>query len=558
MRNVGQDTRDYAESRAATSDYLRGVARVLEHHAAAQGETVAVRDSRGQLTWDELTNEVRVLGATLESAGLSEGSPVLLLVDTCIETIVAYWAVRSVGGIAVIGDPGCTRSEFDQYVDAVQPGWVFTTRPDAWDRLSVESGRSVPSMRWFLQDHAIDGEMRPWIRRDSTGAAPKNRFTECPEVRVVLFSSGTTGSPKAIAHTEESVLALHNVNARGWALTPDDVVLGALPFHTIYGSIYTAASALHNGATLALMERFRPEVALERIESWGVTTTAMVPTMLMMMLNLEDKKRFNLESLRAVYVGAAPTSDGVMEEFSRFAGARVLATYGLTECPGAAVEKSVENHHPGTAGRTSPGFDAVARDETGKPLAPGITGEITVRGPTQMWGYLGQPELTQQRIRGGWVYTQDIGSVDKNGNVFVYGRASDMIIRGGLNIAPKEVEDVILQHPDVVAVAVIGVAHETYGQTVQAFVVPRDASTARGLRTSLKKHCASRLNRAKVPERFILVRDLPMNSGGKVVRQALTASGMEGRILYEIDDATAAHHDESAAGAATSPSHSEV
>ena len=493
----------------------------------------AVQDSRVSLTWGELEAEVMSLAEELRGQGVGSGSPVLLLLDSCVEAVVAYWAVRELDATAVIADPGCTRAEFDHFVAATQPGWVLATRPGTWERLGLGQGAEpgLPCMRWFLQDHDSEpAALRPWRRRVLQGPPPADRFGEARSARVVLFSSGTTGQPKTILHTDASVLALHRVHSEVWGLGPADVVLGCLPFHTIYGSIYTAASAVYNGATLVLMERFKPEAALRLIQERGVTTMAMVPAMLVMILNLEDRDRFDLSALRAVYTGGAPVSEDVMGDFQELSGAPVLATYGMTECPGAAVEPSDSTHARGVAGRICPGFEAVARSSTGEELPAGELGEITLRGPSSMLGYLGQPELTAQRIRDGWVYTQDLGYVDGEGNIHVTGRAGDMIIRGGLNIAPKEVEDVLGSHPAVVAAAVVGIEDRVFGQVPKAYVIPRPEADLTVLAEDLRQHCLGQLNRAKVPQQVTFVAEFPMNAGGKILRKLLSAPDAEQRI----------------------------
>lgn len=518
---------------SSSSQAISEAVQAFHNHARTMPDRTAVQDSRVTLTWRELELEVVSLADELRAQGVGPGSPVLLMLDSCVEAIVTYWAVREVDAIAVIADPGCTRPEFDHFIAATQPGWVFATRPGIWERLELieETDSSYPSMTWFLQDHDSDETaVRPWQRRILQGASRQDRFDEAPSARVVLFSSGTTGQPKTILHTDASILALHKVHSEVWNLTSGDVVLGCLPFHAIYGSIYTAASAIYNGATLGLMERFKPQIALQRIEEWRVTTTAMVPAMMVMILNLENKDQFNRSTLRASYTGGAPVSDQVMEDFEEFSGASVLSTYGLTECPGAAVEPATSAHGRGVAGRICPGFEAVARSSTGEELPAGELGEITLRGPSRMLGYLGQPELTSQRIRDGWVYTQDMGFVDGEGNIYVSGRAGDLIIRGGLNIAPKEVEDVLVSHPAVVTAAVVGVEDAVFGQVVKAYVIPRAEADLTTLADDLRQHCLKQLSRAKVPENLVFVPELPMNAGGKVMRKALSEPDAEQRI----------------------------
>jgi long-chain acyl-CoA synthetase len=303
---------------SSSSHAISEAVEALHGHARSMPDRLAVLDSRVCLTWRELELEVVSLTEELRALGVTAGSPVLLMLDSCVEAIVAYWAVRELDAIVVIADPGCTRSEFDHFVGATQPGWVFATRPGTWERLELieKPDPSHPSMVWFLQDHhGTEATVRPWLSSVTHGGPRRDSFDHARSARVVLFSSGTTGQPKTILHTDSSVLALHQVHSQVWKLTPDAVVLGCLPFHALYGEIYTAASAIYNGATLGLMERFKPAIALQRIQEWRVTTAAMVPAMLVMMLNLEDREQFDRSTLRAIYTGGAPESDMVMKDF---------------------------------------------------------------------------------------------------------------------------------------------------------------------------------------------------------------------------------------------------
>jgi acyl-coenzyme A synthetase/AMP-(fatty) acid ligase len=342
----------------------------------------------------------------------------------------------------------------------------------------------------------------------------------------VIFSSGTTGKPKAIVHTQDSLRSLHEVLIETWKLSPDDRALGALPFHTIYGLFFSAASIIYAGATLVLVERFRPERVLAAIERHRVTTAAFVPTMALMILNFEDRDGYDLSSLRAVYAASAPISDSDIERFRRFSGAPMIANYGLTEIPGAAVEPADEPHQEGSVGKISPGFEVCVRDSEGRPLPVGETGEITVRGPSQMQGYLGDPAQTAERLRDGWIHTQDIGRVDAAGNIYLSGRTSDMIMRGGLNISPHEVEHALSTHPEVLDSAVVGTPDPIYGEVVTAFVVVRGPADGAAIAKALTDHCRSLLAAAKVPANIVLVDALPRNAGGKVLRKQLQERGV--------------------------------
>lgn len=480
---------------------------VIARHAARFGGKVAVRDSRTALTYAELDGAVRAAAASFYGAGVRRGVPVLTFFDVCVESVVAYWALRSLGATVVVGDPGATEADVAYYKAKTTAAFVLAGER-AKARRAVASSEAL-----FMLEDGTSG-LRDWRSQAPPESLPAMRETDHA---VVLFSSGTTGRPKAIVHTADSVTALHDSLKDTWGLCPSDIVLGALPFHTIYGLLFSAGSAINAGAALVLLERFRPDQALAAIERHHVTTAALVPAMALMMLTVQDGRRFDLSSLRMVYSASAPISEADLERFATFSGRPILTNYGMTEIPGAAVERYDRPHRPGAVGRISPGFEAVAVGPGGAPLPPGETGEIKLSGPSMMQAYLGDPEQTAERIRDGWIMTQDIGRVDADGNIFLSGRMSDLIIRGGLNISPIEVENAISRHDAVRDVAVVGATDPILGQRVVAFVAAATSAEA------LKAHCQELLSPAKVPAAFYFRDALPRNDGGKVLRRELAA-----------------------------------
>ena len=489
----------------------------LWEHARRRPGQQAVIDPRVSRTFEELRSDVEALARALRDHGIRAGEPVLVLFDVCAESVVAYWALRAIEAVVVVGDPTGKNADVAHYLRVTGAQHVLAGRRAA-EALEPPDGAA-----WHILEGGSEGALRRWALTPSPNApaTPGGAFEAAGDAAVVLFSSGTTGKPKAIVHSKASIAALHQVLLETWKLSPGDVVLGALPFHTIYGLIFSAASTIHSGATLVLLERFHPKDALATIERHRITTAALVPAMLIMMRTLEGNEGYDLSSLRAVYTASAPISESDIERFRAFSGASVIANYGMTEIPGAAVEPADAPHHAGSVGRVSPGFEVVVRDAEGTPLPIGETGEITMRGPTLMQGYLGDAAQTAERIRNGWIHSQDIGRIDVAGNIYLSGRSSDMIMRGGLNISPLEVENALSTHPDVLDVAVVGAPHAVLGQTVWAFVAVRAPEPGASLQERLTEHCRDLLSPPKVPARVLFVDEIPRNAGGKILRRQL-------------------------------------
>lgn len=498
---------------------LPAITAPLWRHAADRPAARALIDERVALTWSELVTAIEKQIAQFRADGITAGSPVLVLFDVCVESIIAYWALHGIGAVIIVGDPGARKADIDHYLRVTGANHVLAGMR-AQQEAPIPPGLTV---------HRLDRphSASPGIWQAAAGQSDsrfENTVTLPRGCGVVLFSSGTTGKPKAIAHSRDAIAALHETLLKTWKLSSRDTVLGALPFHTIYGLIFSAGSTIYAGAALLLRERFHPEHALRAIEQHKVTTAAFVPAMIIMMLNLERNDRFDCASLRMVYSASAPISEADIDRFSEFAGAAVICNFGMTEIPGAAVEVAGSPHVRGSAGKVSPGFEVSIRNEKGEPLPVGTVGEIAMRGPTAMIEYLGAPEMTAERVRDGWVYSQDRGKLDDEGNVHVVGRMSEMIIRGGLNISPLEIENTLSSHVAVGDVAVAGVPDAVLGQIVSAFVVPRKDVPAMELEETLKQHCSAHLSPPKVPAEFFMIEEIPRNAAGKINRKALLAS----------------------------------
>lgn len=464
-------------------DNLPPIVAPLFSHATERPEQIAVIADDEDLTYGDLCGSIEQRATKFKKAGLIQGDAVLVLLKPSIDAVIAYWALHACRAVIVVGDPTGTQAEQDSY--AARTG----------ARFAVSDKGFVP-----------------------TAAKPRELPFDCA---VILFSSGTTGTPKAIMHSRVTLQALHETLKSTWGIGPDDRVLGALPFHTIYGLVFSAASSIYAGSTLVLLDRFHPKNAVDAIQTHQITTAAFVPAMLLMILNFNERDDYDCSSLRMIYSASAPISEADIERFNRYSGSEVICNYGMTEIPGSAVEIAGQPHTQGTAGKISLGFDVAIRGPDGDVLPVGEVGEITMRGPTQMLGYLDAPDLTAERIRDGWIFSQDKGRIDEDGNIFVLGRMSDMIIRGGLNISPLEIENALSRHDAVADVAVVGPEDSILGQIISAFIVPRLDTD--DLDARLRAHCAEHLAPPKVPAEFLMTKAIPRNAAGKIDRRELLA-----------------------------------
>ena len=259
---------------------------------------------------------------------------------------------------------------------------------------------------------------------------------------------------------------------------------------------------------------------LQIIEENKVTDLPAVPTMLAMMIAHADFKKRDLTSLVVAAVGAAPVPLEVADEFARVSQCRIKQLYGMTENAGlGSADRLSRDYRPGSAGLPYCNVEMQIFDDDDNPLPPGVRGEIVTRGPTTMKGYFKEPEATAEAMRGGWLHTGDIGYLDEDGFLFVVDRKKDMIIKGGENVFPAEVENALYKHPDVAEAAVVGVPHDVYGEDIVAFVVKN--SDADVTEEALIDHVKTQISSFKAPSQVHFVPDLPKSGVGKILRREL-------------------------------------
>jgi len=346
------------------------------------------------------------------------------------------------------------------------------------------------------------------------GSALAVRRLDAPAA--VVFTSGTSGSPHAVVLTQGNFLWSAIASARNLGVVAGDRWLCCMPLHHVGGlSIVTRCAAY--GTMVHLQARFDPDAVNHAIDEDGITLLSLVPTMLTRLLTARAGRIFP-RRLRAVLIGGGPIDPGLLEE-SAALGLPALPTYGLTEATSQVTTLSPREWPDGlsSAGRPLPYTHVEIRDDQGRALPPGKEGEIVVRGPTVMAGYLGEPEATQAALHGRWLHTGDLGAWDRDGRLLVLDRRSDRIVTGGENVSPAEVERILATHPGVAGACVVGLPSIEWGQEVAAVleVKPGVAVTMEGLRA----HAASTLASFKLPRHVMIVTALPRSAGGKLLRR---------------------------------------
>jgi long-chain acyl-CoA synthetase len=339
------------------------------------------------------------------------------------------------------------------------------------------------------------------------------------DLAVILYTSGTTGIPKGVALSHDNLES----NARSAAslneLGRDDWAVAVLPLSHSYGlTVMNAGHIL--GSRAALLRWFHPEAVLQTIQEFRAVSMSAVPTMLLYLLNYPEADRFDTRSMRAWGSGAAPLPTEIVEPFERKFGGRILEGCGLTEAsPVVSAHRLSGPRKVGSVGRAIPGVEVSIQDDSDRALPAGEVGEVCVRGRSVMAGYYRNPEETARTVRAGWLHTGDMGRLDADGFLFIVERKKDLIIRGGFNIYPREVEEVLYAHPKVAEAAVVGMKDELMGEGVLAFVVLRSGERASA--EEIGAFCEGRLARFKCPKEIRFVDSLPKSPIGKILRKEL-------------------------------------
>jgi long-chain acyl-CoA synthetase len=351
---------------------------------------------------------------------------------------------------------------------------------------------------------------------------PRTVATDPDDTAVILYTSGTTGRPKGAELTHANLDGNAEVVSRTLIqVGPADTVLGALPLFHSFGQTAAMNASLRAGACLALLPRFDPGEALELMQSLGVTVFLGVPTMYGAILNQPGRERYDLGSLRTCISGGQSLPVELLHGFEAAFGCKILEGYGLSETSPVACQNPPDRERkPGSIGIPIEGVEMKIAGESGEELADGKVGEVLIRGPNVMKGYWRRPEATAEAIRDGWLHTGDLGRRDGDGYFYIVDRKKDLIIRGGYNVFPREVEEALYEHPAVREAAVVAVPDERLGEEVGAAVVLQPGAEATA--DDLQGHVKSQLAAYKYPRLIWFIDELPKGPTGKILKREIT------------------------------------
>jgi len=492
---------------------MTNLAMTLVQATARDPEQYAVRLDEQVLSYRDLDEMSARAASWLLGRGIGPGDRVGLMLPNVPEFAVLYYGILRTGAIVVPMNPLLKAREVDYYLSDSQTALAL-----AWHGIA---GEATEGARRAGTDIVIIDAAELAATLDGCAPAPAVADRAPSDTAVILYTSGTTGPPKGAELTHDNLL--HNVEVTSGTLLylrPDDVIFGALPLFHSFGQVVGMGCAIASGACLTLLTRFDPGRALEIIKRDQVTVLPGVPTMYAAILHNAGGNAGDVASLRLCVSGGASMPVELMRAFEKAFDCMILEGYGLSETsPVASFNHPDRPRKPGTIGQPISGVDMRVQTDDGEPLPSDVVGEIAIRGRNVMKGYWRRPEETAEVMAGGWFRTGDLGRVDDEGYFSIVDRKKDMIIRGGLNVYPREFEEVLYEHPAVAEAAVIGVTDDILGEEVAAVVTLKPGASASP--EELRDHVKGQLAAYKYPRYVWITAELPHGDTGKILKRAI-------------------------------------
>ncbi len=475
------------------------------------------------VSYGEVEARVRQTAALLQSLGVRPGDRVALQLPKCLPFVYLHLATMRLGAITLPLNPAYPRRELLYFLDDAEATLFFA---DTGNRQQIEAMREeLPALERIVY---LDGDDGGQFSELLTSVTTSTELPPIPDDRdqtaLMIYTSGTTGRPKGAMITHGNLTANIEGLHTAWGWQEDDVLLHVLPIFHVHGLVVALHGALHAGATALLLPKFDPQQTLETLVERRCTVFMAVPTIHRMLLEASGAADYDLSHMRLLTSGSDRLPDDVFHGFRETFGHTLLERYGMTETGMNLSNPLRGERRVGSVGMPLPGVEArIVDPETGDLLPDGEVGEVQIRGPHVCKGYWRQPDKTAEAFTNdGWLKTGDLGLRERDGYFTLKGRAKDLIISGGLNVYPPEVELALADHPAVAASAVIGCPDKKWGERVTAVVVREEGTVVS--EEEIIEHCRQQLAPYKTPKQVIFVDAMPRNALGKIQKAKLRAS----------------------------------
>ncbi len=456
-----------------------------------------LRDGDIELTYTDVARRAEAIAERFAALGVRRGDVVAIMLPNCAELLLGLLAAWRLGAAATPVNPAFTANEAGYQIQDSGAVLLLTSTADA--------------------DYGVPAVLAKDLPARSAGVAPEPA-TGLGDLALLIYTSGSTGRPKGVMLDHSNLVAMASSLATAMRLDPADHCLLVLPLFHVNAICVSFLAPMVSGAQVTILARFAPHTFLEAVERYRPTYFAAVPAIYARLAELPGDVRPDTSSVRFAVCGAAPVPKELLRRCESRFGFVIIEGYGLTEGTCASTVNPVDGvRKPGTVGPALPGQRVAAMSPDGSLLPAGQPGEVVIQGANVMRGYLGRPEATAEALAGGWLHTGDVGFLDVDGYLTLVDRIKDMIIRGGENIAPAEIEDVLLAYPGIAEAAVIGVPDPEWGQRLVAVVV------GEGDAAEIQQWVKDRLRSAKTPDTIVFRAELPKTETGKLLRRTLVA-----------------------------------
>jgi long-chain acyl-CoA synthetase len=517
----------YSTGVSANLEYPEiSLAQMLENTTEKFPDKVALVFQGINITYSSLLNMVLRLATGLASLGVKKGDRVAIMLPNCPQWVISYFAVLKIGATVVQTNPMYVERELALQLDNCAAETIIAMNalyPRIENILGSSNLKNVICVAFpgeVGNPKAISFES---LLKENSPNPPEVVIDPKEDIAVLQYTGGTTGVAKGVMLTHSNLLS-NVVQTSNWLPLEEgeERFLVVLPLFHVYSMTLNNNVAVFIGGTQYLLPKFDIDTLMKVIDSFKPTIFPGAPTLYIAIINHPKVQEYNLKSIKACISGSAPLPVEVAEHFNQLTGGMVVEGYGLSEAsPVTHVNPFSHNVRVGTIGLPISDTEAKVVDiETGtRELAPGEVGELIVRGPQVMKGYWNMPEDTAHTLKEGWLYTGDIAQMDKDGYFSIVDRKKDTIIAGGFNIYPREIEEVLYAHPQVLETAVIGVPDPYRGETVKAFIVLRPGQQV--TKEEIITYCREKLASFKVPQYVDFCESLPKTTVGKILRKAL-------------------------------------
>jgi long-chain acyl-CoA synthetase len=494
----------------------------LESSARFFPDKPAVRSDNFELTYSQINDQVNRVATGLIRSGVKSDELIGLCAPNSPEWIILYFGIIKAGAIAVTYPGSLTSGELTILLEHSKPRFLFTTPDRASDLKSMKDSGVIEE---FICTGHGDLSIESLIQNGTGSFRAVDR--ERDDTAAILYTGGTTGQAKGVMLTHENINFSSNAISHYERSSPDDQALCFQPFNHVFGQVHIMNSTILSAGCLELLPGADLEKVLHVTEQGRVTKFFSVPTVYVRLLEIPDLKK-KLGRVKYCFSAAASMAKKIVEQWKETTGITITESYGMTEFMPISFNHYYPEHHViGSVGQPICGVEVQIRDMSGNILDRGSEGEICVRGRNAMKGYFNNPEATSATFwERGWLRTGDIGILDDNDFLYIVDRLKDLIITGGENVYPNEVEKALIANPNVLECSVVGIPDREWGERVIAFIKLRQGKPLAA--DQLKSYLKTKLAPFKVPKEYVAVDELPKSPAGKILKRELKRAYFEG------------------------------